>query len=87
MRTAMRPMIPIAALLAAALAAPEASADEQAECLAGIDMIRAEIARNPPRPVLDKLTRALRIAEREKGEKEWDECLDAVKEARKAVGK
>ena len=81
----MRTTVLLAAALAAAFAAPRASADDQADCLAGIDMIKAEIAKNPPKAVLDRLTRALRIAERERGEKEWDECVDAIRDAQKAL--
>ncbi len=74
-----------AAALALALIVPEARADDQADCLKGIEAIKAEIAKNPPKPVLDRLTRALRIAEREKGEQEWDECVDAIKDAQKML--
>ena len=80
----MRATVLLAAALAA-FAAPRASADDQADCLAGIDMIKAEIAKDPPKAILDRLTRALRIAERERGEKEWDECVDAVRDAQKAL--
>ena len=62
-------------------------ADDKADCQAGIDMIKAEIARNPPKPVLDRLRKALRIAERELEEGEYDECLDAVNDAKKALRK
>ena len=81
----MRATVLIAVAAAAALTAPRAWADDQADCLKGIEAIKAEIAKNPPKPVLDRLTRALRIAEREKGEQEWDECVDAVKDAQKVL--
>ncbi|KAA2237524.1 hypothetical protein [Salinarimonas soli] len=72
--------------LAAALAAPvPALADDQADCVAGIAMIRAEIAKNPPQATLTALQRALRSAERELKEAEFDECVDAVNDARKAL--
>jgi hypothetical protein len=50
-------------------------------------MIKAEIAKNPPKPVLDRLKKALRTAERELKEGEYDECLDAVNDAKKALRK
>ena len=70
----------------AVLAGP-AWADDKADCLAGVDMIKAEIAKNPPKPVLDRLRKALRDAERELKEGEFDECLDAVNDAKKALRK
>ena len=81
----MRTTVLLAAALVGALSAPRAWADDQTDCLAGIDMIKAEIAKDPPKAILDRLTRALRIAERERGEKEWDECVDAVRDAQKAL--
>ena len=33
------------------------------------------------KPVLDRLKRALDSAQQEEFEKDWDECLDAVKQA------
>ena len=35
----------------------------------------------PPPPVLDQLKRALESAQQEEFEKDWDECVDAVKQA------
>jgi hypothetical protein len=64
-----------------------AAADDQAECKAGISMIRGEIEKKPAAAVLRKLQTALRVAEREDGEGEFDECMDAVKDARKALGR
>lgn len=64
-----------------------AQADDAADCDAGIEMIRAEQAKDHPGKVADTLKTALRVALREKGEKEYDECLDAVNDARKALGK
>ncbi len=73
--------------LAAILLAAPVSADDQSECLSGIEMIRAEVAKEPAAPVVAKLRTSLRVAERERGEREWDECVDAVKDARKALGR
>jgi hypothetical protein len=72
--------------LVVALAAP-ARADDRTACREGIAMIRSEIDKNPAAPVLAKLRTALRVAEREDREGEFDECVDAVKDARKALGR
>ncbi|GJD88603.1 MULTISPECIES: hypothetical protein [Methylobacterium] len=66
------------------LSAP-AFADDKAACAAGIAMLKDEIAKNPPESVLPKLRKALRVAEREQGEGEFDECLDAVGDAERAL--
>jgi hypothetical protein len=58
-----------------------AFADDRSQCLAGIKAIKAAIAKKPPQPVLDRLKRALESAQQEEFEKDWDECLDAIKQA------
>jgi hypothetical protein len=50
-------------------------------------MIQAELAKKPPQATLSKLQTALRVAQREDREGEFDECLDAVQDARKALGR
>lgn len=72
-----------AALIIAAL---PARADDRTECKSGIDMIQAEMAKKPPQATLAKLQTALRVAQREDKEGEFDECVDAIKDARKALG-
>ena len=62
-----------------------ASADEAKDCSAGIALLKAEAAKNPPKATLDKINKALKGAERELGEKEYDECLDFVNDGKKAV--
>lgn len=64
-----------------------AMADDRSECTNGIVMIQAEIARKPPAATLRKLETALRVARREEQEGEFDECLDAVNDARKALAR
>ncbi len=54
------------------------------ECTDGVAMIKAEIAKKPVKATLDKLNKALKGAERELGEKEYDECVDFVNDAKKA---
>lgn len=61
-------------------------ADEAADCQAGIDAIKAELAKNPADDVKAKLTKFLSDAEREAGEKEFDECLEAVEDAKEVAG-
>jgi hypothetical protein len=62
-------------------------ADDQSDCLTGIEMIKAEIAKKPAQATLTKLQAALRVAEREQREREFDECVDAIKDARKILGR
>ena len=73
--------------VALALAPTLAAADDRSDCKAGIVMIKEEIAKKPAQAVLTKLQTALRVAEREDREQEFDECVDAVKDARKALGR
>lgn len=75
----------VAVLSAAPLSA--ARADDAAECDAGIEMITTESAREHSKATAEALKTALRVAKREKGEKEYDECLDAVADAKKALKK
>lgn len=82
MRFTRSMMLAVAVLLPAA-----AQADDRTECKAGIEMIRAEIAAKPAQAILAKLQTALRVAEREQKEQEFDECVDAIKDARKALGR
>ncbi|MGY2047379.1 hypothetical protein [Methylobacterium sp. JK268] len=82
----MRPILCLLACLAGTLAAGAARADDAAACRDGITMIKAELAKSPAEPLQRSLKKALRNAEREQGEGEFDECMDAVKDARKALG-
>jgi hypothetical protein len=76
-------------LLSACLlvAGPALAADDAASCAEGITMIRDALALNPPETAVPKLKKALRVAEREQKEGEFDECLDAVSDARKVLGR
>ncbi|MCJ2121969.1 hypothetical protein MKL11_05375 [Methylobacterium sp. J-077] len=69
------------------LTAPALAADDAASCAEGITMIRDALAANPPEAASPKLKKALRVAEREQKEAEFDECLDAVADARKVLGR
>ena len=72
------------AVLALLVAGP-AFADDKAACTDGIAMIRSELGKGPAEALQGKLEKALRVAERELGEGEFDECLDAVGDARRAL--
>lgn len=80
----MRILLLVACLLAAG---PALAADDASSCAEGITMIRDALALNPPEAAVPKLKKALRVAEREQKEGEFDECLDAVADARKVLGR
>ena len=75
----------VSAVLAILIQAGPAIADDKAACSEGIGMIKAEIAKAPPEVVLSKLKKSLRVAEREMGEGEFDECVDAVGDGKRAL--
>jgi hypothetical protein len=54
-------------------------ADDWAECRAGIARIKADIVKRPSPAALEELRRNLRRAERELGEREYDECAEIVR--------
>ncbi|MCJ2085606.1 hypothetical protein MKK88_06300 [Methylobacterium sp. E-005] len=74
-------------LVSTLLCAGPALADDASACSEGIAMIRDALALNPPESALPKLRKALRVAEREQKEGEYDECLDAVADAWKVLGR
>lgn len=80
-------MFPGSALLAASLLATPALADDKSACAEGIASVKAHTEKLAPEAVPQKLARALRIAEREQGEGEFDECLEALDDARRALPK
>jgi hypothetical protein len=88
MRPTLTLMACLVTCLSAGLAATAArAADDEGACRDGIAMIRAELAKAPAEPLQRSLRKALRSAEREQGEGEFDECMDAVRDARKALGR
>ena len=79
----MSPMRSLALVLAfTACGLAGARADDAAACRVGIAEIRAALDKAPPEPAAGRLRKALRVAEREAREGEFDECLDAVRDAR-----
>ena len=77
----------VAPLLAALLLATPALADDKAACADGIAAVKARVEKLAPEAVPQKLKRALKIAEREQGEGEFDECLEALDDAKRALPK
>ena len=64
-----------------------AMADNKSDCQKGVAMIKAELKKKHPEPVLAALRKALSDAENEVMETDWSECLDYIKAARSALGK
>jgi hypothetical protein len=62
-----------------------AYSDDASDCAAGIEMIKAEIAKAPAEPKLSKLTKLFGDAEREAKEKEYEECFEAIEDAKEIV--
>ena len=73
------------AALALALLATPALADDKSACAEGIVAARAQAEKLAPEAVPPKFKRALKIAEREQGEGEFDECLEALDDAKRAL--
>ena len=80
-----------ALVLAGLLLTSPALADDKAACADGIALIKDALAKSPPEgppeAALPKLRKALRVAEREQGEGEFDECLDAVGDAKRTLAR
>jgi len=64
-----------------------ASADSESDCQKGIATLKSELKKKHPRPVQGQLQKALKNAQKEDGEGDWDECVDAVKAGTRALGK
>jgi hypothetical protein len=64
-----------------------AMADNKSDCQKGVAMIKAELKKKHPEPVLVTLRKALSDAETEVIEQDWSECMDYIKTARTALGK
>jgi hypothetical protein len=77
-------LITIAAMTMGATAA---MADSKSDCQKGVAMIKAELKKKHPEPVLAALRKALSDAENEVMETDWSECMDYIKAARSALGK
>ena len=73
------------AIVGVTLLSGVAYADDAADCSAGIEVIKAEIAKTTAEDKLSKLNKLLADAEREAKEKEFDECFDAIEDAKEVV--
>ena len=78
-------LLPAAA--AVVMSATAAMADNKSDCQKGVAMIKAELKKKHPAPVLDTLRKALSDAETEVIETDWSECMDYIKTARTALSK
>jgi hypothetical protein len=72
---------------AAMMSATAAMADNKSDCEKGVAMIKVELTKKHPAPVLATLRKALSDAQTEAIEEDWSECLDHIKTARTALGK
>jgi len=80
-------VVPYVAALALAATMIPAAASEKADCMRGVSMIKSQLKKKHPAPVLEQLRKALDSANMEVAEGDWPECLDAVKAARNAIRK
>lgn len=78
-------LLPMAA--AVIMTTTAAMADNKSDCQKGIAMIKTELKKKHPEPVLATLRKALSDAETEVIEADWSECMDLIKTARAALGK
>jgi len=63
------------------------AADDKAECATGMELIKAEIAKKPAKRLLNRLQKALKAAEQEVGEGDWDECVAVIRQSKEALPK
>jgi len=75
------------AIASMTMTATAAMADGKSECRNGVAMIKAELKKKHPEPVLAALRKALSDAENEVMEEDWSECVDYIKAARSALRK
>ena len=77
----------LAATAAMIMSATGALADNKSDCQKGVAMIKTELKKKHPAPVLVTLRKALSGAETEVIEEDWSECMDHIKTARAALNK
>ena len=77
----------LAGIAAVMMSATAAMADNKSDCQKGVTMIKAELKKKHPEPVLATLRKALSDAENEVIEEDWSECMDHIKTARAALSK
>jgi hypothetical protein len=69
------------------ISATAAMADNKSDCQKGLAMIKAELKKKHPAPVIATLRKTLSNAETEVMEEDWSECMDYIKTARAALSK
>ena len=77
----------VAALVALLLVPAQAWAGSEADCQKGITMLKSELKKKHPKQVRDQLQQALKNAQKEDDEGDWDECNGAIKAGTRALGK
>jgi hypothetical protein len=77
----------VAAIVALLFIPASASADSESDCQKGIATLKSELKKKHPKPVQDRLQKALKDAQKEDEEGDWDECVDAVKAGTRALGR
>jgi hypothetical protein len=80
-------LVLLAATAAVVMSVTAAMADNKSDCQKGLAMIKAELKKKHPAPVLATLRKALSDAETEVIEEDWSECMDHIKTARAALSK
>jgi hypothetical protein len=64
-----------------------ALADQKSECLRGVSMIKAALAKKHPDDMRERLRQALANAQNEVVENDWSECVSYITQARSALRK
>jgi hypothetical protein len=77
----------LAVTLAALMSTTAAMANDKSDCQKGVAMIKAELKKKHPEPVLVTLRSALSDAELEEAEGDWSHCMQFIKTARAALRK
>ena len=81
----MQRSVLLVATAAVMMSATAVMADNKSDCEKGVGMIKAELKKKHPAPVIATLRKALSGAETEVTEEDWPECMDYIKAARAAL--
>ena len=79
--------VPLVVMSVVLMSTTAAMADDKSDCQKGVAMIKAELKKKHPEPVLVTLRSALSDAELEEAEEDWSDCMKYIKTARAALGK
>jgi len=83
----MRTTVAIAVTLAVLCISGPALADKESDCQKGVATLKSEVKKKHPQQVRAQLQSALKNAQKEVDEGDWDECVDAVNTGRRALGR